>query len=158
MRPRTVVYLIVFLILAVFVLANWGEISRPARLNLLVAEMTAPLGAMLLLVVGVILALDYAVHALSRHAWNRERRMLTQELERHRLRADQAEESRIRELRETVERESAMIRAQLERVLASLEGTRGGADVPEARLPGSPTADRYALTAEHAYEDADRRS
>lgn len=155
MRPRTVVYLIVFLILAVLVLANWGEISRPARINLLVAEVTAPLGAMLLSVVGVVLALDYALHALSRHAWNRERRMLTQELERHRLRADEAEESRIRQLRETVERESALIRAQLERVLASVEGTRG---VPGAPPPANPPPDRYALTVEHDYENTDRRS
>jgi uncharacterized integral membrane protein len=124
-KPRTVVYIVVFLVLAVFVLANWQEIARPTRINLLIMEMHAPLGLLLLLIVGGILLLDWAVHGISRFSWSRERRVLLRELEESRLRADKAEESRIHALREAVERETAAIRGQLERVLAVLHASGG---------------------------------
>ncbi len=136
MKPRTVTYIIVLLILLVFVLANWAVITRPTQINLLVARVDAPLGILLLLIAGVILAIDAIVHALSRHAWTKERRSLTEQLERQRARADEAEASRIQALHELVERETAMIRVQLDRIMNAISSRQA---LPDQRtVTGGP--------------------
>lgn len=155
MRPRSVVYLIVLLILAVFVLANWDEISRPADINLLVARVQAPLGTLLLGIVATILLLDAAFHALSRYSWSRERQTLMRDLEALRLRADQAEESRIHGLRESFERETAAIRAQLDRMLAMLH--EPGARAADYHYADHSGMSAYGRGAEPALIEEDRR-
>lgn len=127
MRPRTVANAIIILLVVVsvlvFLLANRHVMMTPTELNFVVARLTAPLAVLILLMAGTIFALDFIVHAVSRHAWFRERRTLADEIEQLRLRVDRAEESRIAELREILERECAAMRAQLDRVLASLPRT-----------------------------------
>jgi uncharacterized integral membrane protein len=117
MKPRTVLYVIVLLILVVFVLANWSLLASPAELSLLVTTVRAPGGVVGLLIVAIILLVDWSTHAFSRRAWERERRQLTQEIERVRAQAEDAEGSRLRALQDTVDRESAKIRGQLDRLL-----------------------------------------
>ena len=75
-------------------------------------------------IAAAILAIDFAIYSLNRLAWTRERRELAAQIEQQRLRADQAEESRIRTLGETLERETAAIRAQLEQLAVALRVER----------------------------------
>ena len=120
MRPRTVVYVILLLILVALLIANRSVIATSTPINFLVARVQAPFGVLILIVAILIALVDFVAHALSRYGWLRERRSLANEIESLRERAEQAEASRIRELKETVERETAAIRSQLDRVLASL--------------------------------------
>ncbi|MGH8221048.1 MAG: hypothetical protein ACREUT_21145 [Steroidobacteraceae bacterium] len=120
MRPRSVVYVILLLILVALLVANRSVIATSTPLNFLVMRAQAPFGILILIVAILIALVDYVAHALSRYGWQRERRNLTNEIGMLRERAEQAEASRIRELKETVERESAAIRGQLDRLLAGL--------------------------------------
>lgn len=120
MRVRNVVYVVLLLIVVALLVANRSVIATSTPLNFLVAQVNAPFGILILIVAVLIALVDFIAHALSRYGWLRERRSLSHEIELLRERADQAEASRIRELRETVERESAAIRDQLDRVLATL--------------------------------------
>ena len=117
MRPRNVMFIVVALLLTFIVLANWAVISQPTEISLLVARINAPLGLLLLIVALAVFAIDFTLHSLSRLSWSRERRDLNAQIERHRVLADQAEESRVRELKNLIERETATIRAQLEQLL-----------------------------------------
>lgn len=120
MRPRTVVYIILLLILVALLVANRTVIATSTPLNFLVTRANAPFGILILIVAILIALVDFVAHALSRYGWLRERRTLASEIGMLREQAEQAEASRIHELKETVERESAAVRAQLERLLASL--------------------------------------
>jgi hypothetical protein len=120
MNARSVAYIVVGLALLVFTLANWHVLMSPADLNLILGHYHAPLGLLVVVVAAAIFAIEFGAHALSRQSWRRERRTLAERIEELQLRADAAEASRIRELRELVERETGAIRAQLERLLTSL--------------------------------------
>ena len=121
MKPRTVLYIVITVLLLVLVLINWPVIAQSTELNLIFARVQAPLGVLILLIAGSILAIGFITSSLNQLNWTRERRELSTQLEQQRLRADQMEESRIRELRETVERETAALRAQLDRMAAFLQ-------------------------------------
>jgi uncharacterized integral membrane protein len=120
MRPRSIAYLIVALAIAVFVAANWGVVANSTTINFLVGTIKAPLGVLILVIAVLIVCIALLSHAFARLSWRQERRNLTQELERQRQRADQAEHSRVKELRDFLAQETGTIREQLDRVLASL--------------------------------------
>ena len=116
MKVRTVVYIVVLLIVLAFLLANWSTISNPSDLNFFVARIHAPVGVLILLVAAVIGAVALIAHGLARYTWMRERRSLAQQIEELRSRADMVQESHLQELRDVLERETAAIRGQLERL------------------------------------------
>jgi uncharacterized integral membrane protein len=120
MRLRNVLYIVIGLLVLVLLALNWSVITQSTELKLIFATVQAPLGVLLLLIAAAILAVDFAVYSLNRLSWTRERRELAAQIEQHRLRADQAEESRIRALRETLEQETAVIRAQLDQIASAL--------------------------------------
>lgn len=120
LRLRTAVYVVLLLIVVALLVANREVIAASTPLNFLVARANAPFGILILIVAVLIALVDFIALTLTRYGWQRERRSLAREVEMLRERADQAEASRIRELKETVERESSVIRAQLDRLLASL--------------------------------------
>jgi uncharacterized integral membrane protein len=118
MRPRNVLYIVIALLLVVLVLINWSVIAQRTELNLIFATVQAPLGVLLVLIAAAILVTDFAVHSMSRLTWARERRELAAQIEQQRVRADQAEESRIRGLRELMEREMAAVRSRLDELIS----------------------------------------
>jgi uncharacterized integral membrane protein len=120
LRLRTAVYVVLLLIVVALLVANREIIAASTPLNFLVARANAPFGILILIVAVLIALVDFIALTLTRYGWQRERRGLAREVEMLRERADEAEASRIRELKETVERESSVIRAQLDRLLASL--------------------------------------
>ena len=119
MRIRTVVYILVLAIVVAFLLDNWRTISTPTNLNFFVARIYAPVGVLILLVAAVIGAIGLIAHGLARYGWQRERRNLSLELEQLRARVDVSQEARLTELRQTLERETAAIRSQLERLTSN---------------------------------------
>jgi uncharacterized integral membrane protein len=119
MRIRTVIYIVVLLIVLAFLLDNWRTISTPSDLSFFVARVHAPVGVLILLVAVVIAAIGFIAHGLARYGWQRERRSLSQEIEQLRSRVDVSQESRLKELRDVLMRETAAIRSQLERLLSN---------------------------------------
>lgn len=113
MKPRSVLYVVIAVLLVVLVIKNWAVIAPSTQLDLIFVDVKAPLGILILLIGGAILSINFVVNAF-------ERRSLAAQLEEQRLRADQAEESRIRALKESLERETAAIRAQLDQLFAML--------------------------------------
>jgi len=119
MKTSGVVYVVAAAILAAFVVANWQLLMLSVEMNFLVARIQAPLAVLLLLVASVILLLDFGVHALREHAWIRDRRTLSRDLEAARLRAEQEGDARTAATTSAIHRDLAIIRAQLDRVLAT---------------------------------------
>jgi hypothetical protein len=113
--------MIVAVVAAAFFIANWTILSSPVAVNLLLARVETPLAVLLLLCAGLVLLLDWVVHAFGEHSWRAERRQLLAELNSVRLRAEKEEESRTQALRVSVEREFAAVRAQLDRVLMGVQ-------------------------------------
>jgi uncharacterized integral membrane protein len=124
-KPKAVIYIVAAILVGVLMVANWTLLSTSIELQLLIARIQAPLGVVILLVAGLILLVDLAVHALTQHAWMRERRALTKDLEGARSRAEREEESRSGALRATLERELATIRAQLDQLTAGQSALLG---------------------------------
>ena len=79
----------------------------------------------LLLIAGLILLIAVGIHAVSRRAWMRERRVLQKDLESARMRAEHEEESRTGTLRVAMERELSAIRAQLDQIVAGQSALLG---------------------------------
>jgi uncharacterized integral membrane protein len=140
MKATAVIYILAAIVIAVFVAANWGLLLGSVELNLLIARVQAPLALLLLLFAGFILLLDLGVHAFREYAWIRERRTLARELEIARLRADKEEESRTGTLKLAFERELGVIRAQLDRVLATQSTLLSRAAIVES-APAVSSAD-----------------
>jgi uncharacterized membrane protein YccC len=120
MNFRTIAYVLMMLVLGALVLANLSVILLPTTFNLLFTSVTAPLGIVILVVAGTIVALDLIAHQLAQYGWQRDQRALVEQLEAMRRRADDAEEARIGELRRLFEQEMSHTRDQLDRVLAAL--------------------------------------
>lgn len=120
MRVRTIIYLVVALLIAVFIGVNWGVMLRSTPIDFVFTEITAPLGFLILVIAVLIAFIALLGHVLARLAWRQERRGLAQELARQRQRADQVEQSRVQELRDFLAQETRIIREQLDRVLANL--------------------------------------
>src|SRR5262249_20264053 len=113
-------YIVVAVVTVAFFIANWALLSAPVPINLLFARAETPLAVLLLLCAGVVLLLDLVIHTLGGHAWRHERRALRAQLDDVRSRAENEEESRIQVMRVPFEREFAVVRAQLDRVLAEV--------------------------------------
>jgi uncharacterized integral membrane protein len=126
MRPRSVLYVILLLLLAVFVLANWKIVAAPTEVNLLFTTVRAPGAIIGLSILSIVLLMDWSLHALNRLAWERERRHLTQEMERLRAEVLAAEGSRLHTLQEELKSQFALIINRLDRL-----------QQPQDRSPGA---------------------
>jgi uncharacterized integral membrane protein len=124
MSTRTIGYALVALLLVALLVANWHLLVSATQLNLLIAQVSAPLIVLIALLVGLVLLIEALARALERRGWRAERYGLAQQLEQLRLRADQAEGARIASLQALLERELAAIRVQLDRVLADTTAAR----------------------------------
>ena len=105
MRFRTIVILCICGLLALFALLNWSALTAPTELSLLVTSVQAPLGLIMLIFVGILMAvvlshtLRVQINALT------DSRKQAAELRAQRDLADQAEASRFNELRKYLEAE-----------------------------------------------------
>ncbi len=99
MHLRTVLVLLVLGILAAFAAANWNSFMAPTTLSLLFATVQAPLGLVMLGFTALLTALFLLFIAYLQASLLMDSRRYARELQAQRTLADQAEASRIAELR-----------------------------------------------------------
>jgi uncharacterized integral membrane protein len=117
MNLRSILVIVVIGVLFLFAAVNWNTFNTPTSLSLVVTNIEAPLGLVMLGFTGVLIAvllgfaLQVHVNALS------DSRRQASELRKQRELADQAEASRFTDLRKFVELEFGSLRqAQLDTV------------------------------------------
>jgi uncharacterized integral membrane protein len=103
MQLRNVALLVVLGAVALFAALNWGVIMTPTTLSLGFAEVQAPLGLVLLVMLAVVSALFLFYLVYLQTTVLLEHRRHARELETQRQLADQAEVSRFTELRTLLE-------------------------------------------------------
>jgi len=103
MQLRNGVLLVVLCAVALFAALNWRVIIAPTTLSLGFAEVQAPLGLVLLVVLAVVCALFLFYLVYLQSTVLLEHRRHARELEAQRELADQAEASRFTELRTLLE-------------------------------------------------------
>jgi len=121
MRFRTWLALGVLIVAAIFFGLNLTVFSAPVKLNLLLTSVDAPIGAVLLVLLGLVTGAVVVYVGAWQTTFAREFRRQSRELESHRTLAAQAEASRYTEL-------TLLMKAEMERstthVDAALEGLR----------------------------------
>ncbi len=95
------------IVLGVFTLANWDTLNTPANLSFLVFHLEAPLGIVLLGAIVAFVALFTAYTLILRTAMLMDARRYERELRSQQKLAEQAEASRLSELRSQLEQSFA---------------------------------------------------
>ena len=110
MRLPTVVLLVLLVVVTLFTALNWTAFTTPTQLSLIVTTVQAPLGVLMLILMGAIIAafLVFVVYLQTSTAL--EARRLAKELKSQRELADRAEASRFTELRSFLAQELASLR------------------------------------------------
>jgi uncharacterized integral membrane protein len=100
MRARLIFILAAILLLAAFAAMNWSEFNRVTPLSLGPITFQAPLGLILLVVLGITLAVFLVSSATQEARYLMEHRRHAKALEAQRVLADTAEASRFTDLRQ----------------------------------------------------------
>ena len=114
MKPRIVLTLLLVLLFAAFVAANWSAFLASTTLSLLFTTVQAPLGLLLLVMLGAVVALFLSYMAWWQGRVLLETRRHTKELQSQRELADKAEASRFTELQALVKSECAALKTELQ--------------------------------------------
>ena len=134
MKLPTVVLLVLLVFDVLFTALNWSAFTAPTELSLLVTTVQAPLGLLMLVLTGAMVAAFLAFFVYLQTTTALEARRLAKELKSQRELADRAEASRFTELRTFLAQE-----------LASLRTLSGDSD---ARLASRVEAAEQALRTE----------
>lgn len=113
-RALAVVIIVALVLLALFAVLNWGALTAPTVLSFFGATVQAPLGLILLLTAVAFALLSFVYGAVQRTAMLLEARRHAQALEAQRRLAEDAEASRLNELRADMQRELAEVRKTIE--------------------------------------------
>lgn len=97
------------ILLGVFTLINWGTLNTPADLSFIVLELRAPLGLVLVGAIVVFVALFTAYVLVLRTAMLMDAHRYAKELKAQQQLAEQAEASRLSELRSQIDHEFAQL-------------------------------------------------
>jgi uncharacterized integral membrane protein len=124
-RALAVVIIVALVLLALFAMLNWGALTAPTVLSFFGATVQAPLGLILLLTAVAFALLSFVYGAVQRTAMLLEARRHAQALEAQRRLAEDAEGSRLNELRTEVQREFADVRKTIEESANGLAATIG---------------------------------
>ena len=116
MRFRTISVLVVLIAIAGFLWMNWPAITAVARFSLLVTTIEAPVGLVMLAIIGVIVATFVAYVALWQSAMLLEARRSARELQAQKILAERAETSRFLELQDLIHTEFARLEGRLTEV------------------------------------------
>jgi len=107
----TVVLLFLLVVVALFTALNWTAFTTPSQLSLIVTTVQAPIGVLMLILTGAIIAAFLAFFVYLQTSTALEARRLAKELKNQRELADRAEASRFTELRSFLAQELASLRA-----------------------------------------------
>lgn len=144
MKARTVLLLLVLLAIVLFAALNWTEFTRPTRLSLLVADIEAPLGVIMLGLLVLLTGVFMIFAGYHQTSTLLEARQQTKALEAQRKLADQAEASRITELQNLLN--SALLRLEQQSV-ESRQATNARLDQLEQNLRGAVSQEGTTLSA-----------
>lgn len=103
MRARTLILLVILILVIAFAVVNWKVIAAPTTLSLVVTEIQAPLGVILLGISALLTILFLLYLAYLQTSVLLDARRHTRQLQEQRELADKAEASRFTELRTFVE-------------------------------------------------------
>lgn len=112
MNLRALVVVFALALLALFAMLNWVAFTAPTPLTLGFADVSAPLGLVMLVVTGVVSGVFLVYILFQQAAMILEARRTAKELKGHRELADKAEASRFTEMRTYLEGEMRRIEAQ----------------------------------------------
>ena len=126
MSIRTLVLLLIFAALAIFVIVNWAAFTTPTTLSLLVGSVEAPLGLIMLMITGALALVFLAYAFYLQTSVLLETRRMTRELAQQRQLADQAEASRFTELRTHIDQAVNGLAAQIGELDQRIAGRSGG--------------------------------
>jgi uncharacterized integral membrane protein len=131
MRLPTLLLLVVLIGILAFAAVNWSVITAPTTVSLLVADVQAPLGLIMLgmILMVTVLFLAFAVYLQTRVLLDARRH--SREMQEQRELADRAESSRFTELRAFLETELRRLSEQVEQ---SRTGVTGRVDQAEQDL------------------------
>ena len=114
MYLRTVLIILVLGLLAIFAIFNWSAFSAPTTLTMGFATVEAPLGLILLGIVGVVTVLFLVYVVFLQSSTLMDGRRQARELQAQREIADRAEASRFEQLRSAMEGELKQLQNQAE--------------------------------------------
>lgn len=119
MKFRTIIIGSAWLVLVLFAILNWDVFSHSTMLNVMVEKINAPLGVILLLVIGVFTLIYAASLARLEIEVATKVRQIEADMDHLRRIADQSEESRAQALQEFLIRETKRIDVKLDMLLDS---------------------------------------
>ena len=122
MRHWTLLLVVVFALLAVFVLLNLNPFLAPSTLSLGFTQIQLPLGLVMLGVVGLVTAIFLAFVAYVHGGALMEGRRLAKEMEAQRALADRAEESRFVDLQGRLAQTERALHQRIDRLEQDLVG------------------------------------
>ena len=103
-------------LVAALAVLNWSTLMAPAPLNLVVAQVQAPLGVVMLGLAAVLVALFFVAYLRNQIGSLLETRKLLKEVQRVHDLADQAEASRIQNLHQLISTEFRLLNERLDPV------------------------------------------
>ncbi|MDE2305908.1 MAG: LapA family protein [Gammaproteobacteria bacterium] len=116
MRIRSLIVVAVLLLVGVFLALNWSAITAVGRFTLLFTSFEAPVGLVMLTII-VLLTATFAGYVILWQATSLlEARRHAKELQAQRQLAEQAESSRLADLRATLQGEFAGLDARIQRL------------------------------------------
>lgn len=115
-------------VIVVFAGLNWSVLTAVTSINLLVAEVNAPMGVILLGLTGVFVALFFVATLYSRISGLLTTRQMTKELQRVQELADKAETSRMDNMHQMIATEFRHLNDRLSHLETLI-------DVPLVKLP-----------------------
>lgn len=130
MRTLSFVVILVLVLAAIFVAANWGVLVKTTPLSFVAFQVEGPLGIILLGITLVIVALVVIYALVLRTNWLLESHRLNREVQKQRELAEEAESSRIAELTDMIASELNGVREAIttsaEQAAARTEGADKG--------------------------------
>lgn len=129
MKPRTVFFLVLLFLIALFAALNWSVFNTPAKLSFLVGHAEAPLGVLLLAVIGALCVLFLLLLARIETTALLDGRRGFKELEKARKLAEGGEDSRYEQLREQLDDGLDRLHEKLDELMDRIKlpsGNEGG--------------------------------
>jgi|SRR5580765_3563444 uncharacterized integral membrane protein len=124
-RALAIIVIVALVLLLLFAALNWSALAAPTSLSFLGAAVQAPLGLILVATAIAFALLSFLYAAVQRTTVLLELRRHTQALEAQRRLAEEAEASRLNELRAEMRSEFAELRRTLEESANGLAATIG---------------------------------
>jgi uncharacterized integral membrane protein len=124
-RALAIIVIVALVLLLLFAALNWSALAAPTSLSFLGAAVQAPLGLFLVATAIAFALLSFLYAAVQRTTVLLELRRHTQALEAQRRLAEEAEASRLNELRAEMRSEFAELRRTLEESANGLAATIG---------------------------------